>query len=81
MIDLSLLQDRRETQAVELKDGEKQDLFHENLRLVERLFVDYYSPFIDSRAKYFLVLGWAAYFVFAAYWAFQMAPPVKPEQW
>lgn len=54
---------------------------NQDLRLIERLFVDVYAPFINSPAKFALVGVYTIYFIFSAYWALQMEPPVKPEQW
>jgi fatty acid desaturase len=44
----------------------------DDLRMIERMFVDYYAPFVDGPAKYGLVTVWMLYFIFSAYWAFQV---------
>ena len=62
------------------ESSDKQDSEPE-LRLIERFYVDYFAAFANSNAKFGLVGVWALYFLFSAYWAFQMEPPVKPEQW
>ncbi len=70
-----------ETEEVKKESDDDGTIATEDLRLIERLFVDVYAPFVNSPAKFALVSIWMVYFIFSAYWALQMEPPVKPEQW
>jgi len=79
---LGVEHEEAEAAGVAAKEApEAQDYVLSELTFLERMFLKYYSPLINSNAKYGMVLFTFSYMVFSAYWAVQMEPPLEQEQW
>eukprot|EP01052_Picozoa_sp_SAG31_P033394 SAG31_NODE_3766_length_3902_cov_3.028399_1_plen_754_part_00 len=67
-------------EAFEADDsGAEHVLSSNDLRWQERLFVDFYSPFISSKWRFVVMAMVAVWMVFSGYHALQMEPPTEQE--
>ena len=62
-------------------DDIEDDGTHDEMRTLEKFFVTTYTPLMNSPARFGFIGVMSLYFIFSTYYAVQMEPPTKPEQW